>query len=172
MSCLFSSHSAECLPSGELTYSQANIGSMLFHISFLQSCAARARALPWHLAENKTVKTFRGALAACKMEMFMFDVLEWAGEAADTSSDEASSGWRGVGTVCGRREHEFAPVKNADSAGVDCPASARAMVLEYYRQLLRGAGRDGETMGEAQLVEVGMRTYAGEGLVEGDEAKL
>ena len=31
-----------------------------------------------------------------------------------------------------KREEEFAPVKNADKAGVDCPKTARELYEKYY----------------------------------------
>ena len=31
-----------------------------------------------------------------------------------------------------KREEEFAPVKNADSAGVDCPSTARKLYEEFH----------------------------------------
>ena len=31
-----------------------------------------------------------------------------------------------------KREEEFAPVKNADDSGVDCPSTARKMYEEFY----------------------------------------
>ena len=31
-----------------------------------------------------------------------------------------------------KREEEFAPVKNADSAGVDCPSTARKLYEDFH----------------------------------------
>ena len=31
-----------------------------------------------------------------------------------------------------KREEEFAPVKNSDTAGVDCPKTARKLYQEFY----------------------------------------
>ena len=32
-----------------------------------------------------------------------------------------------------KREEEFAPVKNSDSAGVDCPRTARELYKNFYK---------------------------------------
>ena len=32
-----------------------------------------------------------------------------------------------------RREEEFAPVKNSDDKGVDCPSTARKLYENYYK---------------------------------------
>ena len=52
-----------------------------------------------------------------KFESFIFDAFEFFDEMA---------------LLRVKREDEFAPVKNADSAGVDCPRTARELYKKFY----------------------------------------
>ena len=54
---------------------------------------------------------------AYKFEAFLFDAF---GELDD------------MAILRVKREEEFAPVKNADSAGVDCPSTARKLYKKFY----------------------------------------
>ena len=52
-----------------------------------------------------------------KFELFIFDSYEMLDD---------------VVVLRVKREEEFAPVKNADSAGVDCPSTARKLYEKFY----------------------------------------
>ena len=54
---------------------------------------------------------------AYKFEAFLFDAF---GEVDD------------MAILRVKREEEFAPVKNADSAGVDCPGTARKLYEDFH----------------------------------------
>ena len=56
---------------------------------------------------------------AFKFEAFLFDAF---GEVDD------------MAILRVKREEEFAPVKNADSAGVDCPSTARELYNNFYKK--------------------------------------
>ncbi|KAG9393819.1 UDP-N-acetylglucosamine pyrophosphorylase [Carpediemonas membranifera] len=102
---------------GKLLFSCGNIANHMFTVEFIKR-AALGR-LPWHVAkkaipyyDEATGKTVRpDAPNGYKLEMFIFDGLTYADR---------------VGVFLAAREHEFAPVKNAD--GEDSPASAEALI--------------------------------------------
>ena len=80
--------------------------------------------LPYHVAFKKAKYIDKdGNLVvpdspnAYKFEAFLFDAF---GEVDD------------MAVLRVKREEEFAPVKNADSAGVDCPKTARELYKKYY----------------------------------------
>ena len=83
-----------------------------------------ANPLPYHvaykkasyLAENGEV-VIPNSPNAYKFEAFLFDAF---GEVDD------------MAILRVKREEEFAPVKNADSAGVDCPKTARELYKKFY----------------------------------------
>ena len=54
---------------------------------------------------------------ACKFEAFLFDAFGEVDEMA---------------ILRVKREEEFAPVKNANTVGVDCPRTARELYEKFY----------------------------------------
>ena len=83
-----------------------------------------ANSLPYHVAYKKaTYINKEGELVipdspnAYKFEAFLFDAF---GEVDD------------MAVLRVKREEEFAPVKNADSVGVDCPKTARELYRKFY----------------------------------------
>ena len=80
--------------------------------------------LPYHIAYKKAKYIDKdGNLVvpespnAYKFEAFLFDAF---GEVDD------------MAILRVKREEEFAPVKNADDAGVDCPSTARDLYEKFY----------------------------------------
>ena len=80
--------------------------------------------LPYHIAFKKAKYIDEdGNLVnpdkpnAYKFEAFLFDAFGEVDEMA---------------VLRVKREEEFAPVKNADKAGVDCPKTARELYEKYY----------------------------------------
>lgn len=106
---------------GELLYGEANILSHLFKLDFIEEISEKK--LPYHIAHKKAnyidddgnlVKP--EAPNAYKFESFLFDAFREADDMV---------------VLRVKRENEFAPVKNNDSVGVDCPKTAR----ELYKKL-------------------------------------
>lgn len=107
---------------GELLYGESHILSNLFNITAIERMGANP--LPYHLAYKKaTYMDKDGNIVvpdspnAYKFEAFLFDAFGEVDEMA---------------ILRVKREEEFAPVKNADSAGVDCPRTARKLYQEFY----------------------------------------
>ena len=93
-----------------------------FNISLLEEISKNK--LPYHVAFKKaSYLDVSGNLVeptepnAYKFEAFIFDAFS----IADNMS-----------ILRVKREEEFAPVKNADSAGVDCPRTARELYKKFY----------------------------------------
>ncbi len=110
-------------------------GSIAVHIvsrAFLDRVKDQADALPFHVA-HKRVKYIDSCGRpidpqqpnALKFERFIFDLLPHARNA--------------IAVECDRRE-AFAPVKNTNDAGVDCPATAQQLMVALYRRWLQQAG--------------------------------
>ncbi len=107
---------------GELLYGESHILCNLFRVDAVERMGANP--LPYHVAYKKaTYRNKEGKLIvpdspnAYKFEAFLFDAF---GEVDD------------MAILRVKREEEFAPVKNADSAGVDCPRTARELYKKFY----------------------------------------
>ena len=107
---------------GELLYGESHILCNLFSVDAIQRMGTNP--LPYHTAFKKTKFIDKeGNLVvpdspnAFKFEAFLFDAF---GEVDD------------MAILRVKREEEFAPVKNADDAGVDCPSTARKLYEDFY----------------------------------------
>ena len=108
---------------GELLYGESHILCNLFRIDAVERMAKTP--LPYHSAFKKAKYIDKdGNLVipdspnAFKFEAFLFDAF---GEVDD------------MAILRVRREEEFAPVKNSDDKGVDCPSTARKLYENYYK---------------------------------------
>lgn len=109
---------------GELLYGESHILCNLFSVDAVERMGANP--LPYHVAFKKAKYIDKdGNLVepdspnAYKFEAFLFDAF---GEVDD------------MAILRVKREEEFAPVKNADSAGVDCPSTARELYNNFYKK--------------------------------------
>ena len=107
---------------GELLYGESHILCNLFNIKAVERMGVPP--LPYHSAYKKAKFIDKdGNLVvpdspnAYKFEAFLFDAF---GEVDD------------MAILRVKREEEFAPVKNADSAGVDCPSTARKLYEDFH----------------------------------------
>ncbi len=113
---------ANARKNGELLYGEANILSHLFTIEFIEKISDKK--LPYHIAHKKTnyideegniIKPEKPN--AYKFESFIFDAFKEADDMV---------------VLRVKRENEFAPVKNNDSAGVDCPKTAKVLYKKFH----------------------------------------
>ena len=107
---------------GELLYGESHILCNLFSIDAIERMGAEP--LPYHVAFKKAKYIDKdGNLIvpdspnAYKFEAFLFDAF---GEVDD------------MAVLRVKREEEFAPVKNSDEKGVDCPKTARELYKKFY----------------------------------------
>ena len=107
---------------GELLYGESHILCNLFRIDAIERMGAEP--LPYHVAFKKAKYIDKdGNLVvpdspnAYKFEAFLFDAF---GEVDD------------MAVLRVKREEEFAPVKNSDEKGVDCPKTARELYKKFY----------------------------------------
>ena len=107
---------------GELLYGESHILCNLFSIHAIERMGAEP--LPYHVAFKKAKYIDKdGSLVvpdspnAYKFEAFLFDAF---GEVDD------------MAVLRVKREEEFAPVKNSDEKGVDCPKTARELYKKFY----------------------------------------
>lgn len=107
---------------GEFLYGESNIIAHLFSLDSIEKMGGEV--LPYHSAFKKATYIDKdGNLVvpdspnAYKFEAFMF---------------EAFGAIDDMVVLRVKREEEFAPLKNADSAGVDCPKTARELYENFY----------------------------------------
>ena len=107
---------------GELLYGESHILCNLFNVNAIERMGETP--LPYHSAFKKAKYIDKdGNLVipdspnAYKFEAFLFDAFGVVDEMA---------------VLRVKREEEFAPVKNADKAGVDCPKTARELYKKFY----------------------------------------
>lgn len=107
---------------GELLYGESHILCNLFSVDAVERMGTNP--LPYHVAFKKAKYIDKdGNLVepdspnAYKFEAFLFDAFGEVDEMA---------------VLRVKREEEFAPVKNADTAGVDCPKTARELYKKFY----------------------------------------
>ena len=107
---------------GELLYGESNLLCNLFNINAIERMGSLP--LPYHIAYKKAKYIDKdGNLIdpdspnAYKFESFLFDTFGTLDEML---------------VLRVKREEEFAPVKNADSAGVDCPMTARKLYENFH----------------------------------------
>lgn len=107
---------------GELLYGESHILCNLFSVGAIERMGANP--LPYHSAFKKAkYRDENGNLVepnspnAYKFEAFLFDAF---GEVDD------------MAVLRVKREEEFAPVKNSDDVGVDCPKTARKLYQKFY----------------------------------------
>jgi len=107
---------------GELKYGESNIIVHIFDVNVIEKITRNK--LPYHPAFKKAnYMDENGNIViaekenAYKFEAFMFDAFE--------QLDNMS-------ILRVNREEEFAPVKNSDEKGVDCPKTARELYKKYF----------------------------------------
>lgn len=113
---------------GNLLFWAGSPAIHLLDVAFLREIADNADTLPWHLARKKVPHLGEAdpkTPNALKFERFIFDILPHADR------------WTVMTTT---RDEEFAPVKNKDSDGVDCPSTARQLMTNLAAKWLRDAG--------------------------------
>ncbi|ESO13042.1 hypothetical protein HELRODRAFT_184865 [Helobdella robusta] len=118
--------------SNRLVYNAGGIANHFFTVDFLENVISQDDKLHHHVAKKKiphvdeagnfvSPKTPNGI----KMEKFIFDVFQFTNDFAV---------WEVI------RSDEFSPLKNADSAGVDCPTTCRESVFQLHRKWIEAAG--------------------------------
>lgn len=108
---------------GELLYGESHILCNLFNIEAIERMGKTP--LPYHKAFKKAKYIDKeGNLVnptspnAYKFEAFLFDAFSEVDDMA---------------ILRVKREEEFAPVKNSDEVGIDCPMTAKSLYKAYYK---------------------------------------
>eukprot|EP00796_Vickermania_ingenoplastis_P008419 gene8419-5899_t len=158
---------------GELRYNCANIATHVCSMRFLEFAAKKMQTETRFHAARKNISTIDGLAPAVKLEAFIFDMFAYCNDV----QGPRSPGIDAFGILQVDRSEEFAPIKNADSAATDTPATAaRHMqqlhskwaqnVLEPLRETDPGARTALERLqkGEVRVEVSALVSYKGEGL--------
>ncbi|KAM7354221.1 UDP-N-acetylglucosamine pyrophosphorylase mmy isoform 1-T3 [Cochliomyia hominivorax] len=139
---------------GRLTFNAGNICNHFFSTDFLQRIASTyEQELKLHVAKKKIPFVDNSGKRitpdkpnGIKIEKFVFDVFEFTQKfvAMEVPRDE-----------------EFSALKNADSAGKDCPSTAKADLYRLHKKFIEAAG--GIVHGEECEISPFV-SYAGENL--------
>lgn len=107
---------------GELKFGESHILCNLFNLKAIEKISKNI--LPYHAAFKKASYLNENGEAvipeepnAYKSEAFLFDAFEQLDN---------------MEILRVKREEEFAPVKNSDEKGVDCPKTARKLYMDYF----------------------------------------
>lgn len=140
---------------GRLTFNAGNICNHFFSREFLDNIGSHyEKELKLHVAKKKIpfvdangVRSTPDKPNGIKIEKFVFDVFQFAQKFVAVSV---------------KRDEEFSPLKNADSAGKECASTARNDVYRLHRRFIESAG--GNVVGEGECEIAPLLSYAGEGL--------
>lgn len=141
-------------PDGRLTFSAGNICNHFFSATFLHKIGdTYEKELKLHVAKKKIPFVDNSGKRitpekpnGIKIEKFVFDVFEFAQKFVAMEVP---------------RHIEFSALKNADSAGKDCPSTARADLARLHKRYIESAG--GIVHGEECEISPFV-SYAGENL--------
>jgi len=143
---------------GKLTFSAGNICNHFFTTEFLRKIANEFEgSLQLHAAKKKIPYVDVNGQRhkpdeqnGIKMEKFVFDVFPYADQFV-------------IWEV--KREEEFSPLKNADTAEKENPTTCRNSIFCLHRHYIQEAGGFVETNGTPVICEISpLVSYAGEGL--------
>lgn len=141
-------------PDGKLLFNAGNVCNHYFTIDFLVNISKRhEKNLKLHLAKKKIPfiddngeRQIPATPNGIKVEKFVFDIFKYSNNFA---------AWEVP------RESHFSPLKNSDSAGKDCPSTAKRDVLNLHKTWLLKAGAK-SVVGEVEISP--LRSYMGENL--------
>jgi len=148
----------KCNSDGKLTFSAGNICNHFFTTEFLRKIADECEgSLQLHVAKKKIPCVDVNGQRhkpdepnGIKMEKFVFDVFPYADQFV-------------IWEV--KREEEFSPLKNADTAEKENPTTCRSSIFHLHRHYIQEAGGFVETNGTPVICEISpLLSYAGEGL--------
>jgi UDP-N-acetylglucosamine/UDP-N-acetylgalactosamine diphosphorylase len=142
-------------PDGRLTFSAGNICNHFFSLKFLNSVASTyenqlklhiaKKKIPYiHLESGDRIKPEQPN--GIKIEKFVFDVFEFS---------------QNFVCVEVKRDEEFSALKNADSAGNDCPSTARMDIYRLHKKYIENA--NGVVTGDECEIS-SLLSYGGEGI--------
>lgn len=142
---------------GKLTFNAGNICNHYFSTEFLRRIADQHESeLKLHVAKKKIPFVDESGVRhspekpnGIKIEKFVFDVFQFT---------------RKFVTLEVARDVEFSALKNPDTAGKDCPKTAKEDIFRLHKRYIVNAGGK---VGDGADIEVSpLLSYAGEGLGE------